>query len=192
MIGPAEAGGGVPRYQLKITLAGSKPPIWRRVAVPASIRLHRLHDVIQFAMGWFDCHLHEYRVGHDVYGMPDPDFGFEGRLDELRFTLQDIAPQAGRRFVYQYDFGDSWDHKIVVEKVLPPDPAAKYPICLAGKNACPPEDCGGIYGYYEFLDAIKNPKHEEHESMKQWIGQEWNPEALNLDTINARLRTLKT
>lgn len=186
----AETVGGKTLYQLKITLAGSKPPIWRRIAVPATIRLDQLHHVIQSVMGWYDCHLHQYTVGHDVYGMPDSESEFE-ELNECHYSLQDIASESGQRFVYLYDFGDSWEHKIVVEKVLPPDSTFKHPLCLAGKNACPPEDCGGIYGFYDFVDAIKNPKHEEHESMKTWIGGDWDPAAFNLDRINSRLRTLK-
>jgi Plasmid pRiA4b ORF-3-like protein len=191
MIRPAESGGGQSRYQLKITLAWSKPPIWRRVIVPAAIRLDRLHDVIQIAMGWTDSHLHDFRVGETIYGRPDPDLGLEV-FHERRHTLQDLATQVKQRFEYHYDFGDSWDHHIVVEKILPPDATFKHPVCLAGKNACPPEDCGGIPGYYDLIDAIKNPKHPRHEELVEWLGEEWDETAFDLDAINARLRALKT
>lgn len=176
-------------YQLKISLAGSKPEIWRRIAVPSAIRLDRLHDVIQKAMGWLGYHLHDFRAGGEVYGTPDPELEM---LNESKFTLKDIAPQEGNRFIYDYDFGDSWQHEVTVEKILPPDPSLKSPVCLDGKNACPPEDCGGIYGYYNLLDAIKDPKHEDHESMKDWIGGDWDPKAFDRNGVNAKLRKLKT
>lgn len=149
LISEIDPGGGVPLYQLKISLKWSKPAIWRRVKVRANIRLDRLHDVIQFAMPWTNSHLHQFIVGRTFYGTPDREFaGFEmsETLPEKRYSLADIAPGAKKKFIYEYDFGDGWQHEIIVEKVLPADADFKHPVCLAGANACPPDDCGGIHG----------------------------------------------
>ena len=190
-----ELGGGSepPRYQLKITLHGCKPPIWRRVVVRADMRLDRLPRVIQIAMGWLDCHLHQFRVGRVYYGLPDPgfdDFG-EEMLNEKQYTVTDLAPAVKAQFIYEDDFGDSWQHAVVVEKVLPPDANFKHPVCLGGANACPPEDCGGSHGYAEFVDAMADPKHEHHEEMMEWIGGAWYPTRFSLEAANAGLKRLK-
>jgi Plasmid pRiA4b ORF-3-like protein len=190
MIGLVETSAGTSLYQLKITLSDSKPPIWRRVIVPANIPLHRLHKVIQTIMGWTDSHLHQFCVGSKCYGEPDSDSDFEP-LDERCYTLLDLAPKSGRKLIYEYDFGDDWKHEVVVEKVLPADPSFKHPICLAGEYACPPEDCGGIGGYYEFVTALAYPDHEEHVDMKNWIGRRWDVKHFDLEGTNARLKKLK-
>ncbi|MEI2725746.1 MAG: plasmid pRiA4b ORF-3 family protein [Verrucomicrobiota bacterium] len=133
-------GGGTSLYQLKITLQDCKPSIWRRIIVRADMKLHRLHRVIQIVMGWSDCHLHQFRLGRVYYGIPEAesdDLGGE-TLNEKQFTVADLAPTAKQRFIYEYDFGDSWEHDIVVEKVLPPDADFKHPTCLGGANASPP------------------------------------------------------
>lgn len=125
-------------YQLKITLKWTKPPIWRRVLVPGDITLDRLHRVIQIVMDWEDAHLHEFRVGETSYGMPNPDYwGWADVQDERRFRLDQIAPAEKDRFVYEYDFGDSWEHLIQVEKIVPRDPDRAYPACTAGRRAAP-------------------------------------------------------
>jgi hypothetical protein len=194
MIGLTEPGGGVPIYQLKITLKWSKPAIWRRVKVRADIRLDRLHNVIQFVMPWTDSHLHQFIVGEAYYGVPDPEFADMGSeiLNEKRHTLADIALGPKKKFIYEYDFGDGWQHEVVVEKVLPPDAGFKHPVCLAGAKACPPDDCGGIHGYYYMLEKLANPKHPEHADMKAWIGGEWDAERFDMNEINAGLKRLKT
>jgi pRiA4b ORF-3-like protein len=185
--------GNAPLYQIKITLAWSDPPIWRRVIVPADMTLNRFHDVIQWVMGWTDSHLHQFVVGKTFYGKPDPEFADMGSetLSEKRYTIADLAPAAKKNFVYEYDFGDGWCHKIVVEKVLPPDPALKHPVCVAGANACPPEDCGGIGGYYELLAAVADPRHPEHENVKEWIGGEWDAARFDLEETNAILKRIR-
>ena len=188
--------GGVPLYQLKITLRRSLPPIWRRVVVCADMRLNRLHTVIQIAMGWMNCHLHQFSAGSGFaltyYGTPDPSsLGVGPTLNEKRYTIADLAPKAGRKIGYEYDFGDSWQHQVAVEKVLPPDASFAHPVCLAGANACPPEDCGGIGGYYNLLKILASPEHPEHEQMKEWAGEDIDPTAFNLDRVNARLKGLK-
>ncbi len=185
--------GGVPLYQLKIVLRWSKPPIWRRVVVRADMRLDRLHDVIQRVMPWTNSHLHQFIVGKTYYGMPDPDFSGMGpdTLNEKRYKLIDLAPAAKTKFVYEYDFGDGWEHEIKVEKVLPPDAGFKHPACLAGANACPPDDCGGIPGYYQMLEVLADPKHPEHRDLKEWIGGGWDPTLFEVDAADAAVRRLK-
>ena len=181
------------RYQLKITLKWTKPPIWRRVIVRGNTKLNLLHDVIQSVMGWMNCHLHQFKAGGRFYGVPDPDYQDMGTemLNERRYTVSDLA-EIAKTFTYDYDFGDSWEHQVKIEKVLPPDPDFKHPICVAGDKACPPEDCGGIPGYYRLLEALANPRRPEHEELKSWIGGQWNADHFNLDQANAALSRIKT
>jgi len=176
-------------YQIKVALENAKPPIWRRLLVSADMTLGELHDVIQVAMGWNDCHLHLFESGGESYGTPHPD-DFEDVHDERRVMLGKVAPGEKSKLRYQYDFGDSWDHSILVEKVLDPDPSAHYPSCIKGVRHCPPEDCGGIWGYDSFLEAIADPKHPEHKEMLDWIGGEFDPEAFDLEETNAQLRRM--
>ncbi|NIA08677.1 MAG: plasmid pRiA4b ORF-3 family protein [Nitrospiraceae bacterium] len=176
-------------YQIKVTLVGSKPPIWRRLIVKDNIRLDQLHSVLQVAMGWDNYHLHQYRVGMSYIGIPDPDFDMD-LTDERKVYLQDIISSPKDSFIYEYDFGDSWEHKIVLEKVLPLD-SSESPIIIKGKRACPPEDCGGIWGYSDFLEAIRNPKHRDHESMLEWIGGKFDPDAFDIKSINRGLSDLE-
>ncbi len=177
-------------YQIKITLQGSKPPIWRRLLVSSDISLSKLHQIIQTAMGWWDSHLHQFIVGDVYYGVPLPEDWYEIK-NERRAKLSQIAPQERSKFVYEYDFGDGWRHAILVERILPPDPTHKLPVCIKGKRACPPEDVGGTWGYENFLEAITNPEHDEHDSYLEWIGGAFDPEAFDVDAINAQLRRFK-
>jgi len=178
-------------YQLKITLRGAKPPIWRRVQVPSNITLGKLHHVIQAAMGWCNGHLHEFDINDRIYGQPMPDFGDLGLRSEVNVKLNKvITPTEKAKFHYVYDMGDGWEHEILLEKVLPPDPKVTYPLCIKGKRACPPEDCGGIWGYAEFLKAIKDPQHPEYESMRNWIGGDFDPEEFSLAEVNQQLQHL--
>ena len=144
-------------------------------------------------MGWTDSHLHQFSAGGIDYGEPDPDYAAWGMpvKSERRARLNQIAPLEKARFVYQYDFGDSWDHEILVEKILPPEPEVRYPRCLTGKRACPPEDVGGIWGYEGFLDAIRDLQHPEHEEYLEWAGGEFDPEAFDLGVVNAELQRLR-
>jgi len=177
-------------YQLKITLKESRPPIWRRFQVRSDVTLAKLHRIIQEVMGWFDGHLHQFIVGRIYYGVPDPDDLSETR-DERKVRLDQILSVPGRKIVYEYDFGDGWEREIVLEKILSPDPKTRYPRCLDGARACPPEDCGGIYGYADFLEAIRDPNHEEHEEMLEWIGGEFDPEEFDLQDINISLKSIR-
>jgi hypothetical protein len=180
-------------YQLKITLKNTKPPIWRRVQVPHDISLATLHDIIQDTMGWEDCHMHQFKIGKIYFGLSYPD-DFDGittTKDEERATLGEVIVKPKTKFVYEYDFGDSWEHEVVLEKMLAPEPGVKYPRCIDGKRACPPEDCGGAWGYAGFVEAIQNPKHPEHEDMMEWIGDSFDPEAFDLEKVNRALRRIR-
>lgn len=179
-----------PVYQLKVTLRGSRPPIWRRVLVPGKFSLHKLHQVIQLVMGWTDSHLHQFIIDGQYYSIPSPE-DLEPVSDERRHSLSQIATREKHKFFYEYDFGDSWEHEIVVEKILSPVSGVKYPACIKGKRACPPEDIGGLWGYETFLEAIGDPHHEEHDSYLEWFGGDFDPEACDLDEINQSLAQVK-
>ena len=175
-------------YQIKVTLQGSLPPIWRRIQVRSSTRLHRLHEIIQVVMGWENAHLHQFIVGDTYYGMREwfPD---EPEVnDETGFSLGRITRTVGTVFLYEYDFGDSWQHELLVEGIASPEKGIGYPVCTAGARACPPEDVGGVWGYEEFLDAIADPAHSEHDGYLEWIGDRFDPDAFDLAEVNARLR----
>ena len=178
-------------YQLKITLLDAKPPIWRRVLVPGSFNLYKLNQVIQLAMGWTDSHLHQFYIDGEFYGLPDEELDDGEWEDERKFKLEQIAPEVKSKFVYEYDFGDSWRHEILVEKIISPVPGEKYPQCIKGKRACPPEDVGGVWGYADFLAALQDEEHEEHDSYLEWVGDEFDPEAMDLGEINQALEHVK-
>lgn len=144
---PRAVKAAAPIYQLRIELLDVEPTIWRRILVPGSIKLHKLHVVLLWTMGWSGGHLHEFVIGHDHYGEPDPDFDTPPQVQrEDRVTLA-AALGSRKSFIYLYDFGDGWEHQVTVEKILPADPRLKLPQCLDGANACPPEDVGGPPGY---------------------------------------------
>ena len=141
-------------YQLKVSLLDTKPPIWRRILVDGSTTLDGLHEVVQAAFGWWNCHLHEFEIGRTRYGVPGPDWDIGvPTVDERSTRLDDVAGD-GSSFHYTYDFGDNWRHKVTVEKITPPDPATKVPDCVGGRRACPPEDCGGPWGYQDLLESL--------------------------------------
>jgi hypothetical protein len=173
-------------YQLKITLRDIKPPIWRRVQVESSTKLSQLHLIIQAAMGWYNCHLHSFSIDGIEYGKPEPNYGLELR-DENKAKLSSLIKQEKSKFSYTYDFGDSWEHLILVEKILPKESKVSYPLCIKAKRACPPEDCGGAWGYIEFLEAIQDPQHPEYENFQEWIGENFDSEFYDLQEINQRL-----
>ncbi|MEA2012435.1 MAG: plasmid pRiA4b ORF-3 family protein, partial [Verrucomicrobiota bacterium] len=167
-------------YQLKVTLCGSKPPIWRRLIVADNIGLGILNNVLQISMGWDGYHLHQYIVGGNYIGVPQPEFDFGlDMIDEETVLLKDLLSKPKDNLIYEYDFGDSWKHKIVLEKILLLD-SSKSPIVIKGKMACPPEDCGGLWGYEDLLKTLKDPKHEEYYDMLDWLGGDFDPKELNL------------
>lgn len=182
-----------PIYQLKITLDDVKPPIWRRVQTK-DCTLAQLHDLIQISMGWHDSHLHLFKIGQNRYGDPVQwPKEYEDDLDTLnerKLKLNQLHAQGTRKFSYEYDMGDSWLHLVLIEKLVEVEPGVKYPRCIGGKRACPPEDCGGPWGYGDFLDAIADPKHERHADMVEWIGGEFDPEKFDLEEVNRLLRGL--
>ena len=175
-------------YQLKITLLDTKPPIWRRVLVDGRSTLDQLHEVIQAAFGWWNYHLHEVEVGRTRYGIPDPDEDWgEPPRDERRTRLDAIAGE-GTSFRYTYDFGDSWDHRVIVEKVLPTTADTTVPACVDGRRACPPEDCGGTWGYRELLEILADPTHPEHHERREWLGRPFDPEEFDTTDFEDNLR----
>jgi hypothetical protein len=180
--------------QLHIELEHSQPLIWRTVAVPDNITLIKLNSVIQAAMGWWGGHLHEFVIDHRHYGQtfdedPFMDIGPE-LIDERRKKLLKLLGRK-RQFEYLYDFGDSWWHKIRVEGVLPLTTSRPQALCLAGEMACPPEDVGGLGGYFEFLEAVTNPLHEEHGAMFDWCGGNFDPTHFDVTETNLRLQHIK-
>ena len=176
-------------YQFKITLRDIKPPIWRRIQVPETYTFWDLHVAIQDAMGWSDYHLHEFEmVGPSAglkvnIGIPDEDFGRE-ILPGWKQKIADYFSVENRSADYTYDFGDNWEHIIKLEKILPRDENVDYPKCIAGKRACPPEDCGGVWGYENFLEIINDPDNEEYEDMIEWVGGEFDPEHFDVKEVS--------
>ncbi|WP_449061504.1 plasmid pRiA4b ORF-3 family protein [Planomonospora algeriensis] len=171
-------------HQLKIQLKGSKPPIWRRIQVPGTVTLAGLHPMLLAVMGWYGGHMYAFRVGDEQYGDPDPELGMK---DAARLTLAGAVRRAGADLFYDYDFGDGWEHRLTVEKVLPAEKDVAYPRCLAGRRACPPEDCGGIYGFHAFLEALADPGHPEHDWAVERAPLDYDPAGFDLEWANARL-----
>jgi hypothetical protein len=179
---------GLKVYELHVELEDITPLIWRRLWVPANIALPKLHDLLQLAMGWTNSHLHSFQIGNQSYSMSDADLDELEMLDEEGYTLEEVLGTSIRDFVYEYDFGDSWRHHIKVRPLEKPNPHWFYPLCVAGERATPPDDVGGPPGYQEFLRAVKDPKHEEHDNMLVWIGGVFDPEGFDLNAVNRYLR----
>lgn len=178
-------------YQFKITLLESQPPIWRRIQVKDST-LDKLHERIQTAMGWTNSHLHQFEIDGERYGDPELlDDGFEDFecVDSTVTKISKIVPKNGKRFrfLYEYDFGDGWEHEVLFEGCLKAEKGGRYPVCVEGERNCPPEDVGGVWGYAEFLEAIANPKHEEHERMLEWAGH-FDPEEFDAEKTTKAMR----
>ena len=181
---------GGPVHRLKATIGNIRPPVWRRIEVPGNVSFAGLHDVLQTAFGWTDSHLHQFVVGRLRFGVPDPDDGDWGPpvRDERRARLQEIVDDGVKSFVYEYDFGDGWEHRILVEKTSAAEPGVAYPRCTAGRRACPPEDCGGPWGYAHLLEVLTDPDHPQHDETREWLGDEFDPAAFDLDAVNASLQ----
>ena len=176
-------------YQLRITLQDIQPPVWRQIQVWEDTTLGKLHEILQIVMNWEDCHLHEFRIGRRLYSVPDPDDDMHERnvIDESRERLCGAVPRVGTQFLYLYDFGDNWRHDLLLEAILMPESLTQYPRCIAGERRTPPEDVGGTPGYEEYLQAVADPEHEEHENVLRWRGA-FDPEAFSPDDVNPRLR----
>ncbi len=183
--------------QLKITLSWTKPPIWRRVLVDKRNTFFKLHNIIQIAMGWENYHLYEFDFKDYRIGIPNEEFDdfYSGRprpklLDAKDVTLESIIKDVKEKFIYEYDFGDSWRHDIVVEKFLPLENEITYPICLDGKLNCPPEDCGGIPGFYELIEIIGDKRHRRRKEMLEWLDGPYDPEYFDKVEVNEKLKNL--
>jgi hypothetical protein len=180
--------------QLKITLRWTKPPIWRRVLVESKTTFYELHHIIQMAMGWENSHLFEFKVHNYRIGEPNEDFddffSISHLVDASTVSLDSVISETKEKFEYEYDFGDGWNHQILVEKFLSRDNKIKYPVCTAGKLNCPPEDCGGIGGFYGLLDIISNKRHPNYNEMAEWLGGDYDPDYFNIEKINKNLRIL--
>ena len=177
-------------YQIKVTLKGSKPPIWRRIIVPSDYSFSELHSVIQVAMGWLDMHLYSFEVGdvlieesneEDLFGNL---FSAREKMGAEETLISELLLKEGDKCLYTYDFGDDWEHTILLEKILSPDDSFVGPICVKGKRACPPEDCGGIHGYEYLLEVLNGPDSEEKEEFLEWLGDDFDPELFEVDVIN--------
>lgn len=175
-------------HRIKITLRGSKPPIWRRLEFPSTGSLRLLHESIQESFGWEDYHLWVFDTAFGEYGVPDPDLGHRGAATK---KLTAVAPAVGEKLRYTYDFGDNWVHEILVEEILDAQPGVAYPRCVAGRRACPPEDCGGLWGYEELLSVVANPRHPEYEDRRSWMGlapgESFDPAAFDVGEADAAL-----
>lgn len=175
----------VNQLQIKILLRRSKPPIWRRILIRDDMTFWELHLIIQAAMGWKDVHLFAFDLGHQQIGRVFGD-GFDMMADASNLSIRPYLNK-GIKIIYVYDFGNHWEHLITVEKVAPINKNKKYPTCIKGKRNCPPEDCGGISGYYGMLDAIQDESHPEHDEIVDWMGDDFNPEKFDITQINKRL-----
>ncbi len=178
----------VPAYRIKITLNGVKPLVWRRVVLPGAWPLSKVHDAIQLVMGWTDSHLHEFEVGSVRWGRPDPGWGTGEVRREATGRLHEVVPAVGDKLLYTYDFGDDWRHTLLVEELLPPQRVAT---CSAGSGACPPEDCGGLWGYEELVQILADPGHPEHQERLEWVGGPYDPKAFDVADASQALSLLR-
>jgi len=181
--------------QFKVALRYIRPSIWRRVVLPANFTLGQLHDVIQITMGWYNCHMHAFRVPRRGFGPPLREFGsgLDTAENENMAFVGAVLVRKGQKLLYEYDFGDGWEHEIVVEKMLPIDPQTNYPVCLAGARACPPEDCGSFPGYMNILEALKAPKKTaEQKELLEWLEDGYDPERFDMDAVNRQLGGKRT
>jgi len=180
-------------YQIKVALLEVEPLIWRRFLVPTSVTLHRLHLILQDVMGWSNYHLYRFKIGREEYGEPDPDNEFNelNFKNSRRTKLGQVVTRKGNTFRYEYDFGDSWEHMLLVEDILQYQSDMRYPVCLTGERACPPEDCGGPYGYADLLEIIADPSHEDYHDMMTWLGGHFDPESFDIEIANLKLKSMR-
>lgn len=177
-------------YQLKVTLRDSRPPIWRRLQVSGDISLEDLHWIVQTAFGWTNSHLHQFIIGRQYYSLPEFELDeYNEKIgDESRVKLDQLKLKPKSKFVYEYDFGDSWEHEILVEKLVEKEEGASYPRCIEGKRAGPPEDCGGVWGYERLQKVIKDEDDPEHEDMMEWLGGSFDPEHFDQEEVNEQFK----
>lgn len=183
-------------FQVKITISRSEPEIWRRILIPADLRLSDLHRIIQVAFGWTNSHLHQFIKNNKFYTVRYPNDMEWYELDNVdykkeKICISDLIQEEGESLIYEYDFGDGWVHEILIEKILPVDASVKYPVCLDGKRNGPPEDCGGVWGYADLLEILKQPKHKEYKSYIEWLGGKFDPEYFNIGRVNAIFQKMR-
>jgi hypothetical protein len=181
--------------QLKVSLDESNPLIWRRILIHKDASFFELHHTIQIAIGWQNYHMFEfilegYRIGHIFEDEELDGLGGDSLLDSRNIRLKEVISSNGVEVKYVYDFGDYWEHTIVVEEMLDLDPGCTYPVCIAGEMACPPEDCGGIHAHYENLEILSDKKHPEYKGTKSWMPRGYDPAKFNLEKVNQQLNKL--
>jgi len=177
-------------YQIQIALKDFKPKIWRRLLIPSDLLLSDFHKIIQVSMGWTNSHLHQFVKNRNYYTVRFPDDHFWDEMDNVDYKfmiISDLLKKEKERITYEYDFGDSWHHQIILEKILPVSETINYPVCIKGKMNCPPEDVGGVWGYDSMLEILKQPDHEEYESFIEWLGGEFDPEHFDIEEVNELL-----
>lgn len=177
-------------YQLKITLQGIAPPVWRRIQVQGGVSLNKLHRIFQATIGWENRHLYEFIVGNFHFGEHHPEYSYEMKSDNAA-KLYQVVTSAGAKFTYVYDFSARWEHELLVENIMTSAMGLRYSLCLAGERASPPEDCASVGGYANFLEAIRDPGHKEHEALRDWIGDAFDPESFDLNAVNERLKGIR-
>lgn len=177
-------------YRLKITLRGIRPPIWRRIEVASNVGLHELSAILQAAMGWHGGHLHAFETGGVTYQLPSEfdDFGRYRTIDERKAKLNKVLPGVGSKMVFEYDFGDGWTHDVLVEAIEPSASGMTYPRCITGKRACPPDDCGGPWGYGNLLEILADPTNEEHADTLEWCDGPIDPDAFDAADITLSMQ----
>jgi len=178
-------------YQLRVTLRYLEPEIWRGLLVPDTATFAQLHHLLQITMGWTNSHMHEFVIAKTRYGVAHREWqDVSPTLNEKQFTLAAVLQNKVKKFHYLYDFGDGWEHEVRVEKNLPAA-GLSFAQCTAGANACPPDDVGGVPGYCDFVAAILDPKHPDHEELLQWCGGRFDPHQFDIDSVNAQLKRIK-
>lgn len=175
-------------YELRVQLRDIRPSVWRMLLVPHQVTLNELHRLLQAAMGWSDSHLYLFHIDGSLYGEPNPEWGRDLR-NSKRTRLEEIADEGCRSFLYEYDMGDSWMHEITLQRTVESN-GKESPRCTDGARACPPEDCGGPPGYEDFLEAISDPRHEQHEFMLDWADGEFDPQYFDIAAVNSAFRLL--
>jgi hypothetical protein len=176
--------------RLKVTLRGVQPPVWRRIEVSSTAKLPDFAAMLEGVMGWHGAHLHMFETrDRRQFGEPDPDFAFGPPVeDETRYRVVDLLPDVGAKLRFDYDFGDGWEHDVVLEAIEPTTDGVDYPRCIGGKRACPPEDCGGPWGYAELLAALADPRHERHADITEWLGGKFEPDHFDTEEMTELMR----
>jgi len=175
-------------FRVKVTLQETTPRVWRRVLVPGTMTLGKFHDVLQKAMGWTNSHLHCFETWSGRYGTIGLEEDAEDLKNERRVRLSAVLPEVGSHLLYRYDYGDDWEHLVELEERLDADPRHQYPLCIGGKRACPPEDCGGTSGYEELCRVLRSPRDEEHDSILTWLGGYFDPAGFDANAVNRAFR----